>query len=85
MATRLASNWAVFAATGNPQNDKVPAWEPYEQGKRTTMIFADEMRAEDDPRAQFRELWASIPAAAARPSASAGKRGSIEEAYTSPA
>ena len=40
MATRAASSWGAFAATGDPTNDQVPAWAPYTQAKRRTMIFA---------------------------------------------
>lgn len=60
MATRIASSWANFAAKGDPATDKLPAWAPYTQAKRTTMILAENSRAENDPRAEFRTLWSEI-------------------------
>ena len=58
MADRLASAWVAFAKTGDPNNERLPHWPPYELGQRATMIFDDNTRVENDPRRQFRELWA---------------------------
>ena len=58
MADRLASAWVAFAKTGDPNNERLPHWPPYEPGQRATMIFDDNTRVENDPRRQFRELWA---------------------------
>lgn len=66
MASRIASSWAAFAATGNPANDKIPSWAPYTPPQRATMIFGEETRVENDPRAEFRALWQEIKPAATR-------------------
>ncbi len=58
MADRLASAWVAFAKTGDPNNPALPHWAPYEPGARATMIFDTDTRVENDPRRQFRELWA---------------------------
>jgi para-nitrobenzyl esterase len=58
MADRLASAWVAFAKTGDPNNPAIPHWAPYEPVQRATLIFDNDTRAEDDPRHQFRELWA---------------------------
>jgi para-nitrobenzyl esterase len=59
VADQLASAWVAFAATGNPNNPKTPAWTPYTVPKRTTMVFDRYSHVEDDPRQAFREFWAN--------------------------
>jgi len=58
MADRLAGAWVAFAKTGDPNNEALPHWPPYEPGARSTMIFDTHTRVENDPRRAFRELWA---------------------------
>ena len=58
MADRLASAWVAFAKTGDPNNERLPHWPPYEPGQRATLVLDDNTRVENDPRRQFRELWA---------------------------
>lgn len=60
MADRAASMWSAFAASGNPNNPQLPEWPAYDQARRATLIFDDEMRVENDPRSAFRDLWAEI-------------------------
>ena len=59
MADRLAWTWIAFAHTGDPNHGGIPHWPAYEPTRRATMIFADEMRVEDDPRGEMRRLWAA--------------------------
>jgi para-nitrobenzyl esterase len=61
MCDRLASTWVAFAKTGNPNNETIPSWPAYEPTRRSTLIFANEMRVEDDPRSEVRQLWSSMP------------------------
>ncbi|MDD1449663.1 carboxylesterase family protein [Sphingomonas sp. H160509] len=66
MAERAASIWGAFAATGNPNNPALPHWPAYEQSKRATLILDNDTRVENDPRAKFRDFWATNrPAAGA--------------------
>ncbi len=60
MADRIASTWAAFAATGDPNNAKLPDWTPYDQEKRATMVFDTQTRLELDPRADIRAFWENI-------------------------
>lgn len=60
MADRIASSWAAFAATGNPNNDELPDWPEYTSPERATMIFDTQMSVEYNPRAEIREFWQSI-------------------------
>lgn len=57
MAEHMASIWAAFAANGDPNNPKIPAWPAYTSAKRETLILDDETRVEADPRRAFREFW----------------------------
>ena len=57
LAAAIASSWAAFAANGDPNNERVPQWKPYSPPERATMIFDDNLRVEDDPRATFRRYW----------------------------
>jgi para-nitrobenzyl esterase len=58
----FASAWVSLAKTGNPNNAKTPNWPAYDEAKRATMIFDNETRAENDPRAEMRKFWADSPA-----------------------
>ncbi|WP_234024771.1 carboxylesterase/lipase family protein [Tsuneonella amylolytica] len=62
MADRIAASWAAFAASGDPNNEYLPDWPAYEPTKRATMILSQEPEVVNDPRAQFREVWATIGA-----------------------
>src|SRR5690606_6423293 len=35
--------------TGNPSTPKLPAWPPYDAGKRATMVFDDVSAVAEDP------------------------------------
>lgn len=57
LAAAIASSWASFAANGDPNNDRLPDWKPYSAPERSTLLFQDDLRVENDPRAQFRRFW----------------------------
>jgi para-nitrobenzyl esterase len=61
LADQLASAWVAFAATGDPNNPRLPTWPAYSVPERATMIFGDQTRVENDPRAAFRQFWAKEP------------------------
>jgi para-nitrobenzyl esterase len=58
MADRLAGAWVAFARTGQPSHEGIPAWPAYDATTRATMIFNDDTRVENDPRAAMRKFWA---------------------------
>ncbi|TWO68538.1 carboxylesterase/lipase family protein [Caenimonas sedimenti] len=63
LADQLASAWVSFAASGDPNNARTPAWAPYTREKRTTLVFdgpASATRAVDDPRRAFRTYWLPV-------------------------
>src|SRR5580698_6353440 len=57
----FASAWVSLAKTGNPNNPKTPHWPAYDAAKRSTMIFDNETRVENDPRAEIRKFWQDMP------------------------
>jgi para-nitrobenzyl esterase len=57
MCDRLAGAWAAFARTGDPNHGGIPHWPAYDPAQRATMIFATDMRVENDPRSALRQLW----------------------------
>ena len=61
MSDRMAAAWVAFANTGDPNCDAIPAWAPYEPGRRQTMIFDIDTRLESDPRKAIREFWDGVP------------------------
>lgn len=62
LADQLASAWVAFAATGDPNNPRLPQWPAYTVPRRATLILGDqETHVEDDPRAEFRTFWEKEP------------------------
>ena len=61
MCERLSSAWVAFAKTGNPNNPQIPAWPVYDAAKRATMVFDNETRVENNPRAEIMDFWARMP------------------------
>jgi para-nitrobenzyl esterase len=63
VADELSSAWVAFARTGNPNNPKIPSWPQFDAKTRATMIFGTPTHLENDPRAEFRKLWETMPSA----------------------
>jgi para-nitrobenzyl esterase len=61
MADRLASCWAAFAKTGDPNNDHIPPWKPYDDAGRAVMVFDNDTRLDMNPRAGIRAWWDANP------------------------
>lgn len=49
------ASWANFARTGNPSAAGIPAWKPYDDVNRYTMLFDVESRLVSDYRKEARE------------------------------
>ena len=58
LADQLAASWVSFAATGDPNNSRLPHWPAYTVPERATMVFDRPAHVENDPRGRFREFWA---------------------------
>jgi para-nitrobenzyl esterase len=62
MADRLASCWAAFAKTGDPNNAHVPPWKPYDDAGRAVMIFDNDTRLDMNPARRHPRLVGRQPA-----------------------
>lgn len=68
VSDQMASIWATFAATGNPNNPRLPDWHAYTVAKRETLVVGpDKTEIAADPRRAFREFWAKEPARGGEP------------------
>jgi para-nitrobenzyl esterase len=65
MVERFSAVWTGFAKTGVPSSSLTPAWAPYDEQKRATMVFDVNTRVVNDHRREFRLLWdeLNVPAA----------------------
>lgn len=61
LADEMASVWVAFAATGDPNNPRIPAWPAYALPDRATLVFDRQTRVERDPRGRFRTFWENEP------------------------
>lgn len=61
MADTMSETFIAFARSGNPNNQHIPAWEPYDLLLRKTMVFDVPTHAENDPRGAERTLFEAVP------------------------
>ena len=61
MCSTLASAWVNFAKTGDPNNANIPPWPNYEAQRRSTMLFGLDTQVVNDPYAEIRAFWATMP------------------------
>jgi para-nitrobenzyl esterase len=49
LADKVSNTWIAFARTGVPNTPKLPRWTPYNATDRSTMVFNNESKVENDP------------------------------------
>ena len=54
------ATWYAFAKTGDPSNDLIPSWEPYNTKTRMTMVIGKEWKPLSDPWADDRIILNEI-------------------------
>jgi para-nitrobenzyl esterase len=59
-ARSMSAAWAAFARTGDPNCPELPEWPAYDTTRRPTLVVDEQIRVEEDPRAELRELWKEI-------------------------
>ena len=59
----LVAMWTAFAATGDPNNPRMPHWPAFEPQGRATMIFNNAIRVVNDPNRELRLFWETQPPA----------------------
>jgi para-nitrobenzyl esterase len=57
LAEKMSKTWIAFARSGNPNNEAIPQWPPYSDDLRSTMIFDNACRIENDPYREERLAW----------------------------
>jgi len=57
LAEAMSLTWAAFARNGDPNNPKIPKWEPYTVNHRATMLFVVPCRVEIDPYREELDAW----------------------------
>jgi para-nitrobenzyl esterase len=58
LARVMSQAWVKFASDGNPNSGGLPAWSPYSESARSTMVFDAPCRVEPDPTELRRGLCA---------------------------
>lgn len=61
MANQMSEAFIAFARTGDPNCSAIPRWEPYDPGRRQTLVFNTPSQLVDDPRGAERRLFAKVP------------------------
>jgi para-nitrobenzyl esterase len=61
LADSMHKAWVSFARVGVPKAPELPEWPIYELPSRRTMRFDDNSTVVDDPWADERVLWDSVP------------------------
>ena len=61
LSQAMSESWIAFARTGDPNNAHVPAWAPYDNDRRTVMLFDVEPTAADDPHRDERIAMSRYP------------------------
>jgi para-nitrobenzyl esterase len=61
LAHAMSEAWLAFIRTGNPSHLGAGSWPPYSVDSRSTMVFGNTCRVEEDPSAEERRIWATVP------------------------
>jgi para-nitrobenzyl esterase len=61
VSRQMMDAFVALARSGDPNHAALAAWPAYRLPERTTMIFDEHSRAENDPRRWERELFARVP------------------------
>ena len=57
LAREMHQAWANFARHGDPNGSGVPPWPRYDVESRSTLLFDQPSRVEEDPDQHTRRLW----------------------------
>ena len=61
MADAISESYIAFARNGDPNNKHVPRWPTFDLTNRSTMIFDDTVRVQNDPRGDERRYIEQVP------------------------
>lgn len=57
LAAKMSAAWARFARTGNPNGPDLPFWRPFDQVRRSTMVFNDHCQLTNDPDDELDQVF----------------------------
>ncbi len=60
ISEKMMDAWIAFARTGNPNNDNIPEWPPYDEKKRSTMVIGKEIKVVNNIFEKERKGWDDI-------------------------
>jgi para-nitrobenzyl esterase len=60
LANKVSDAWVAFARTGNPNSSGLPAWPPYDEKNRATMVIDGESKIVNDPIREKRLLLMEV-------------------------
>ena len=60
LADKVSGAWVAFARSGDPNHKGLPAWEPFDTTKRSTMILDNQCKLANDPHGAEQRLLHSI-------------------------
>ena len=60
LSNNLMDIWTSFARTGDPNNENIPKWSPYDTKKRSTMLLGKEIKISNDIFNEERVAWDDI-------------------------
>jgi len=60
LATQMQDAWLAFARSGDPSNASTGEWKPYDEARRSTMVFGANTKLENAPRDEERRAWDTV-------------------------
>jgi para-nitrobenzyl esterase len=60
LATQMQDAWLAFARSGDPSNASTGEWKPYDEARRSTMVFGANTKLKDAPRDEERRAWDTV-------------------------
>ena len=60
LADKTSAAWVAFARTGNPNTPGVPRWPAYSNATRDTMLINDQLRVQQDPDREPRQIMEKV-------------------------
>jgi para-nitrobenzyl esterase len=60
LADSMSAAWVNFARTGRPEAPGLPEWPTYDLVGRSTMLFDEVCRVENDPQSEQRRIWDEV-------------------------
>ena len=61
LSETMMQTWLAFARTGDPNNERLPAWPTYSPQERAVMTFHNDRKVVLSPDEEERAFWAALP------------------------